>query len=49
MGAGNTSSMRNLNVNKVGAADLLIWAVMVRVIIVVERIKHSRWEEVDGD
>jgi hypothetical protein len=49
--AGNTSSARNLDVDKVGAADsLLAVVVMVMVIIVVERIKikRSRREEVDG-
>ena len=40
--------MRNLDVDKVGAADLVIWAVMVMEIIAVERIKRSRREEVDG-
>lgn len=39
-GASNTSSVRNLDVNRVGA-------VMVMVIVVVERIKRSRREEVD--
>jgi energy-converting hydrogenase Eha subunit C len=43
---GNTSSVRNLDVDKVGAADSLTGAVMVMVIIVVERIKRSRHEEV---
>ena len=38
--AGNTSSVRNLDIDKVGA-------VMVMVIIVVERVKRSRCEEVD--
>ena len=40
-GAGNSSSVRNLEVGKVGA-------VTVMVIIVVNRIKHSRCEEVYG-
>lgn len=50
-GAGNISSARNLDVDKVGAADsLLAVVVMVMVIIVVERIKikRSRSEEVGG-
>jgi hypothetical protein len=47
-GAGHTSSVRNLDVDKVGAADSLTRAVMVMVIIVVERVKRPRHEEVDG-
>jgi hypothetical protein len=43
-GAGNTSGVRNLDVDKVGAADSLTGAVMVMMIIVVERIKRSRRE-----
>jgi hypothetical protein len=39
-GAGNTSSVRNLDIDKVGA-------VIIMVIIVVERTKLSRREEVD--
>ena len=35
----------NFDVYKVGAADSLTEAVMVTVIIIVERIKHSRREE----
>ena len=34
--------------DKVGAADSFIWAVVVMVIIVAERIKRSRREEVVG-
>ena len=40
--------MRNIDVDKVVAAYSLTGAVMVMVIIVVERIKRSRCEEVDG-
>jgi hypothetical protein len=40
-GAGNTS-VGNLDVDKVGAADSLTGAVMVMVIIVIERIKRRR-------
>ena len=47
-GAGNTCSVRNLDVDKVGAADSLTGAVMAMVIVVVERIKRSRREDVDG-
>jgi hypothetical protein len=47
-GAGNTNSVRNLDVDKVGAADSLTQVVMVIVIIVVERIKSSKREEVDA-
>ena len=39
--AGNSSSLRNLDVSKVGA-------VMVMVIIVIKRIRRSRCEEVHG-
>jgi hypothetical protein len=35
-------------VDKVGAADSLTRAVTIMVIIIVERIKRSRREEVDG-
>jgi len=42
-GAGNTSSVRNLNVDKVGAAESLTGATMV-----IKRIKRSRHEEVEG-
>jgi hypothetical protein len=45
-GAGNPSSVRNLDVDKVGVADSLTGAV-VMAIMVVERIKRSRREEVD--
>jgi hypothetical protein len=40
--------VQNLDVDKAGAADSLTRAVMVMVIVVVERIKCSRHEEVDG-
>jgi hypothetical protein len=43
-GAGNTSSVWYLDVNKVGAADSLSGVVMVMVFIVVERIKRSTRE-----
>ena len=36
---GDTSSVRNLDMDKVGAADSRIGFVVVMVIIVVERIK----------
>src|SRR6267154_3901390 len=46
---GNTSSAWNLDVDKVGAADSLTrLSCMVMVIILIERIKRSRREEVDG-
>jgi hypothetical protein len=50
-GAGNTNSVRNLDVDKVEAADSLTGAVMVMVlvIIVIERIKCSRCKKVDGN
>ena len=41
MGASNTSSVRNLEVNRLGA-------VKVMMIVVVESIKCSRHEKVDG-
>ena len=40
--------MRNLDVDKVGAADPLTGTAVAMVIIVVERIERSRREEVDG-
>jgi hypothetical protein len=39
--------VRNLDVDKAGAADSLTGAVMVMVIIVVERMKRSRREKLD--
>ena len=47
-GAGNASGVQNLYVDKVGAADSLTGAAVITVIMVVERIKRSRREEVDG-
>ena len=47
-GAGDGSSVRNLDVDKVGAADSLTGAVVIMVTIVIERIKRPRREEVDG-
>jgi hypothetical protein len=40
-GAGNTSSVRNLDVDKVGAADSRAGAVIIIVITFVERIKRQ--------
>ena len=42
--------MRNIDLDKVGAAeaDSLTGAAMVIVIVVAERTKRSRREEVDG-
>jgi hypothetical protein len=49
---GDTGSVRNLDVDKVGAADLLTGAIMVMAngdhVRVVEGIEHSRREGVDG-
>ncbi|KAF8497805.1 hypothetical protein F5888DRAFT_1634238 [Russula emetica] len=47
-GPGNTSSVRNLDVDKAWAVDSLTGAVIIMVIIVVERMKRSRREELDG-
>jgi hypothetical protein len=44
-GVGNTNRVRNLDVDKVGAASPLTGADMVMVIIIVEIIKLSRREE----
>jgi len=38
-GDGNISNVRNLDIDKVGAADSLTGFVVVMVIIVIERIK----------
>jgi hypothetical protein len=43
-GVGNTNRVRNLDVDKVGSVGLLTGADMIMVII-IERIKHSRREE----